>query len=263
MRKWQLVIAISLMVVSCTPAKMAVDKGNWNNIEEFSVKGRQGILINQKLSFGEYRTVSVKRSWPKRSSAFAGWTSGRPGYDDYSRIIGVEYSKKKQTVRFELTDNGANESSAFCVTQVRSKDFVFGNNPNSLFNISLDVLGVADASENLYWIRLYLKNETEPWELILDNEEAKRHSKKYIGVISQSKDRYYTLHPVFKMEKKDGTTGTMPFGSVGYEIRSKQGRPLEAVSVIDKGVVYFNELSADEKFLMANICTAILLWQEI
>ena len=136
---------------------MAVDKDNWNNIEELSVKGRQGILINQKLSFGDYKTVSIKRSWTKGSSAFAGWTSGRPGYDDYSRIIGVEYSKKKQTVRFELTDNIGNESSAFCVAQVKSKDFVLGNNPNSLFNISLDILGVADASQDLYWIKLYLK----------------------------------------------------------------------------------------------------------
>lgn len=263
MQKWQFFVVVSLMVASCTPAKMAVDKDNWNKIEEHSVKGRQGILINQKLSFGEYRTLSVKRSWTKGSSAFAGWTSGRPGYDDYSRIIGVEYSQKKQTVRFELTDNAANESSAFCVTQVRSKDFVMGNDPNSLFNISLDILGVANASQNLYWIKLYLKNEDHPWEMILDNEEAQRHSKKYMGVISQSRDRYYTLHPVFKMEKKDGSAGTMPFGSVGYEIRNKQGKPLAAVSLIDKGVVYFNDISSEEKFLMANICTAILLQQEI
>ena len=263
MEKWQLIVVVGLIIVSCSPAKMAIEKDNWNNPEELTVKGRQGILINQKLSFGEYRTVSVKRSWTKGSSAFAGWTSGRPGYDDYSRIIGVEYSKKKQTVRFELTDNAANESSAFCITQVKSKDFVFGNNPNSLFNISLDILGVADASQDLYWIKLYVKNETDPWEIVLDNEAAQRNSKKYTGVISQSKDRYYTLHPVFKMEKKDGSAGTMPFGSIGYEIRNKQGKPLAAVSLIDKGVVYLNDISADEKFLMANICTAILLQQEI
>ncbi|HEX6846005.1 MAG TPA: hypothetical protein VF144_03450 [Chitinophagaceae bacterium] len=263
MQKWQFIVGMSLVMVSCSPAKMAVDKNNWSKVEEYSVKGRQGILINQKLSFGEYKTLTVKRSWTKGSSAFAGWTSGRPGYDDYSRIIGVEYSQKKQTVRFELTDNAANESSAFCVTQVRSKDFVLGNNPNSLFNISLDILGVAGSSDNLYWVRLYTKNENDPWEMILDNEEAQRNSKKYIGVISQTRDRYYTLHPVFKMEKKDGTVGTMPFGSIGYEIRNKQGKPLAAVSLIDKGVVYFNDISNDEKFLMANICTAILLQEEI
>ena len=263
MKKYKFFIAITMLVVGCTPAKMAVEKSNWNNIEEYSVKGRQGLLIKQKLSFGEYRTASIKRSWTKGSSAFAGWTTGRPGYEDYSRIIGVEYSKKKQSVRFELTDNASHESSAFCVTKVRSKDFVLGNNPNSLFNISLDILGVGDASENLYWIKLYLKNENHPWEMVLDNEAAQRNSKKYIGVISQSNDRYYTLHPVYALEKKDGKTANMPFGSIGYEIRGKEGKPLAAVSLIDNGVVYFNDISADEKFLMANICTAILLQEEI
>ena len=92
MQKWLFILSIGA-IVSCTSAKMAVDKDNWNNIEALSVKGRQGILINQKLSFGDYKTVSIKRSWTKGSSAFAGWTSGRPGYDDYSRIIGIEYSK--------------------------------------------------------------------------------------------------------------------------------------------------------------------------
>ena len=168
MKKNKFFIAVAMLAVGCTTAKMAVDKNNWNNIEEFSVKGRQGLLINQKLSFGEYKTASVKRSWTKGSSSFAGWTTGRPGYEDYSRVIGLEFSKKKQTVRFELTDNAAHESSAFCVTKVKSKDFVLGNNPNSLFNISLDILGVADASENLYWIKLYMKNEIHPWEMVLD-----------------------------------------------------------------------------------------------
>src|SRR5262245_45649579 len=106
MKKYLFFIAsIGLMIVSCTSAKIALEDTNWNNVQELKVKGRQGLLINQKLSFGDYRTVSVKRSWTRGSSMFAGWTSGRPGYDDYSRIIGVEFSKKKQTVRFELTDN--------------------------------------------------------------------------------------------------------------------------------------------------------------
>ena len=264
MEKYQLVIAaIGSIFVSCTSAKMALEDTDWNNVQELKVKGRQGLLINQQLSFGDYRTVSIKRSWTKGSSMFAGWTSGRPGYDDYSRIIGVEFSKKKQTVRFELTDNRGNESSAFCVTKVRSKDFVLGDNPNSLFSISLDILGVAGSSENLYWIKLYMKNEMHPWELMLDNEAVQRNSKKYMGVISQSRDRYYTLHPVYKIEKKDGRTATMPIGSTGYEIHNKEGKPMAAVSTIDNGAIYLNDMSADEKFLMANICTAILLQEEI
>jgi hypothetical protein len=42
-------------------------------------------------------------------------------------------------------------------------------------------------------------------------------------------------------------------GLIGYEIRGKEDKPLAAVSLIDNGVVYFNDISVVEKSLMANI----------
>ena len=263
MKKYQLLIVVTVLFIACTPAKMALDNNGWNEKEEFSVNGRQGILINQKLSFGDYRTVSVKRSWTKGNSMFAGWAWGRPGYDDYSRIIGVEFSNKKQSVKFELSDQDANESSVFCVTKVKTKDFVLGNNPNSLLNISLEILGRTDAAQNVFWTKIYLKNEEKPWEMMLDNDAIQEKRKTYVGVISQSRDQYYTLHPVYALEMKNGKTGNILAGSLGIEIRNKQGKPLAAVSLIDKGMVYFNGVSSEEKFLMANICTALLLQEQI
>ncbi len=254
---------IIALLTSCSTAKMAVDNSQWNNTQELSVKGRQGLLIKQKLSFGEYKTISVKRSWTKGSSSFAGWAWGRPGYDDYARIIGIEFSKRKQSVRFELTDATGNESSVFCVTNARNENFVLGKNPNSLFNIATDIFGIGDASENLFWVKIYLKNQEYPWELLLDNEAAQRNSKKYSGIIVQNRDNFYTIHPIYKLNDKNGKTRTMPIGSVGFEIRTKSGKPLAAVSLIDNGVVYMNEASGEEKFLMANICTALLLQQQI
>lgn len=263
MKVFSVLTIIIFIIFSCTPAKIALDDSNWSHMEEFSVKGRQGILIKQKLSFGEYNTFSVKRSWTKGSNVFAGWAWGRPGYDDYSRIIGLEFSRQKQSIRFELTDATKNDSSVFCVTKVKSKNFVIGNSSNSLFNISLDILGVGDASENLYWVKIYLKNREQPWELVLDNEAAQKNSKKYTGIIAQSSNNYYTVQPIFKLEGKNDKVYTMPFGSVGYEIRNKEGKPMAAVSLIDKGTVYINNASGDEKFLLANICTALLLQEEI
>ncbi len=82
---------MAAIFTACGSAKIALDNNEWSKSEEFAVKGRQGIMINQKLSFGNYRTVSVKRSWTKGSSYFAGWATGRPGYNDYERVIGTEY----------------------------------------------------------------------------------------------------------------------------------------------------------------------------
>lgn len=223
------------------------------------MKGRQGLLIKQKLSFGEFKTVSVKRSWTRNASSFAGWAWGRPGYEDYSRIIGVEYSDRKQTVRFELTDEKANESSVFCVTRANSENLVIGRNPNSLLNVATDLLSIESSSENLFWVKIYLKNDEKPWEMVIDNEASQQKAKTYTGTVAQSRDKYYTIHPVYKLAGKDGKAHNILMGSVGYEIRNKAGQPLAAISLIDKGMVYFNTMPADEKFLLANICTALLL----
>ncbi|MGB8192102.1 MAG: hypothetical protein WCF67_09300, partial [Chitinophagaceae bacterium] len=191
MLKGMIIIAF-FSLVACSPAKIGLDAQQWNEKQELSVKGRQGILINQKLSFGEFKTLSVKRSWTRGGSTFAGWAWGRPGYNDYSTVIGTEYSKRKQTVRFELTDDKANESSVFCITKAYSQDFVIGKNPNSLLNVAMDILRIEDASENMFWVKLYMKNDEQPWEMVIDNESSQAESKTYTGIVTQSRDKYYT-----------------------------------------------------------------------
>ncbi|MGB8191950.1 MAG: hypothetical protein WCF67_08530, partial [Chitinophagaceae bacterium] len=76
-------------------------------------------------------------------------------------------------------------------------------------------------------------------------------------------DKYYTIHPVYKIAGKNDKIYTMPVGSVGYEIRNKEGKPLAAISLMDRGMVYLNPMPADEKFLIANVCTALLLQESI
>lgn len=255
-----LAVIIIISIASCGPApRIGLDATRWNEKQELAVKGRQGLLIKQKLSFGEFRTLSVKRSWTRSSTNFAGWAWGRPGYEDYSRIIGVEYSDRKQSVRFELSDEKDNESSVFCVTRAQSENLVIGRNPNSLLNVALDILSIEESSENLFWVKIFLKNDEKPWEMVIDNEASQLKAKSYTGTVAQSRDKFYTIHPVYTLVGKKDKIVTMPFGSYGYEIRNKEGQPLAAISLIDKGVVYFNAMPQDEKFLLANICTALLL----
>jgi hypothetical protein len=257
-----IILAAILAIAGCAPAKIGLEPQDWNDKQEYSVKGRQGILIKQKLSFGEFKTATVKRSWTRGSSSFDGWVWRRPGHDDYYRV-GTEYSNRKQTLRFDLTDNNANESSVFCITKAHSQDFVVGRSANSLLNIVLDILRVEDASDNMFFVKVYLKNDEQPWEMIIDNEAAQAKSKTYTGVIAQSKDKYYTIHPVYKIAGKNDKLYTMPIGSVGYEIRNKDGKPLAAISTMDNGKVYLKPMPAEEKFLLANICTALLLQENI
>src|SRR5690242_525103 len=87
-----------LMAVGCTPFKMSVSDDLKTNHDEYEVKGATGFFIKQKLSFGEYKTEHVKRSWTKGSSSFSGFGFGYPGTENYTNIISTEYIHRKRTV---------------------------------------------------------------------------------------------------------------------------------------------------------------------
>ncbi|HET6768193.1 MAG TPA: hypothetical protein VFH08_12360, partial [Chitinophagaceae bacterium] len=122
MNKIVTLIAICSILFSCSPAKIAVDDSGWSQREELAVKGRQGFLINQKLSFGEFKTTTVKRSWTRGSS----WAFGIPLANDWVESLNIEFVKRKQTVRFNLIDNKGNESEVTAFSKVRWRDLTIG-----------------------------------------------------------------------------------------------------------------------------------------
>ena len=65
------VIAIVIAGAGCAPAKMSVSE-ELRSKEEFNVKGRNGTRIKQKLSFGNYFTKGIHRSWTRGQSFNAG-----------------------------------------------------------------------------------------------------------------------------------------------------------------------------------------------
>lgn len=261
MKSFLIVISVVVFGISCSPVRIAVEHQNWQKPEEYEVKGRQGILVKQRLSFGEYKTLTVKRSWTKGGDSFTGWAWGKPGYEDYSAIIGMRYMDRKQALNFALSDAGGNESSVFCVNRAAAKDFVIGANPTSKVNMLLEIGGRGN-TENIYLSKIFLKNENDPYEMMIDNIAVQRDSKNWTGVVAQSREKYYTIHPVYKTIGKNEKVYTMIAGSIGFEIRNRDGIPIAAISTVDSGKVYLNTKNVEERFLMANIASALLL-QEV
>lgn len=259
MQKYFFILSILLGVIACSPAKIAVDDAGWDQKEELAVKGRNGFLIKQKLSFGEFKTTTVKRSWTKGSS----WGFGI-GVNDWVEQVGIEFSRRKQTVRFHLTDATGNESQVTALAKARWTDLTIGRNPNSALNIIGDLLQIGDAGSSTYAVRIATSQNAEPWEMIIDNNAAQRNAKTYKGVLAKGKSEYYIITPVYKLMNKQGKAVALPFGgSVGFEFQKPDGETVAAVSLIDNGVVYFNKLSTDEKFLLANAAAALLLQQQL
>jgi hypothetical protein len=254
-------------LAGCSLANIALTGEEWEKKEIHEVKGRQGLLVNQKLSFGEYYTTTVSRSWTKDSSSSTGLGLGMPGIPgtpDYTNLISLEYIQKKQTLQFELTDKKGNKAAVFAATRFRAKDLYLGDEKNGIFNIGIGLLALgSEQSSNLYYVQIYPDADATPWQLVLDNDVAQREAREYRGYLYRSAAEYYQIVPVTKMMNKKGEALQMPLGSMGFEIRSREGVPLAAVSLADRGKVYFTvDLSGPEKFLLANACAALLL-QEI
>jgi hypothetical protein len=252
MRNAVLVAIVSLALYSsCTPFKIVMSD-NLATAPELSVKGKNGILVNQKLSFGEYRTTKVNRSWTEGGSYNYG----------AMKTLWATSSARRQAIHFSLQDSVGNSSEVFCIAKANAEDWTVGANPNSVVNIMGDLLGIGGRSDNTYGVNIYLPKEPAAWEILLDMNKSQGDSKRYIGYLAQSKDKYYTIHPITSVEK-NGKKGILPIGSVGFEIRNKSGVGLAAVSMMDNGKVYLSGNDPHERFLLANACAALLLHQVI
>jgi hypothetical protein len=262
-------IMLLLLLLACSQVtwsqsmKLALEGDEWKDVLEYPVSGRQGILIKQKLSFGEYHTLMVDRSWTKGSSSYSGLTQGIPTDAEFRTILANKHVKKSQTIYFELADSLGNLAKVYCATNFNSKNLVIGDNPNSLLNIFGDLLGVGDASSNIFYGMIYDRQGGNRWELILDNKQAQSSPGMNAGYLARSKDVYYSIKPLSRLISKKGRVGTMPFGSAGFEIRTREGIAVAAVSRMDKGIVYLTKVSPEEKILLAGVCAALLLQEQI
>jgi len=242
---------------------LALDGTEWTGVSEYPVKGRNGILIKQKLSFGEYQTLMVDRSWTKGNSVLSGLSIGTPTDPDFQRLITSEKIKKNQTIYFALSDSLGNQANAYCVTNFSTKNLTIGDNPNSVINILGDILGIGDNSSNLFYAMIYDAQAKNRWDLVLDNEQVQANPKTYVGYLAKGRDDYYSIKPLSRVKSKKGRIGVMPFGSAGFEIRNREGVAVAAVSLIDNGMVYLADVSPEEKVLLSGVCAALLLQEQI
>lgn len=254
--------AAALLTSSCNTPRLSVSDELKSSHDEYAVKGRQGILVKQRLSFGEYKTQRVKRSWTKGSSAYTGFGWGYPGTQDYTNIISMEYIRRRQTVFFSLEDPQQNKSEVYCTSRFNASDLTIGKSENSLLNIVLDIFGEGVRLENKYYVQIYTAQNEKPWQMMIDNQAAQVQAKTYTGILARDRDQHYTIVPVTRLEIKS-RSGNILAGSVGFEFRNSNGRAVAAVSMMDKGMVFLGKTTAEERFLLANACAALLLQQNI
>ncbi|WP_295337560.1 hypothetical protein [Flavobacterium sp.] len=253
---------LCLIAVSCTPFKPAISNADIHTLTEYKVKGRQGILINQKLSFGEYNTSKVKRSWTKGGNSRVP-VSVSPVIDFlYPEVLTEENRDRYQTFGFQMKDGLENYTDVYAATEFASERILIGNNPNSIVNIIKDITGKGIEESYMFYAQVFLNQDNKPWELVLDNQASQQDAQQYVGYFGYDKNRYYTLKPITQLQTSKGPKSIL-MGSIGYEICNTDNQTVAAVSLMDNGLVYLNSNNPEERFLLANLCATLLLQQDI
>lgn len=265
--RWSVLFMAVLFTVNgaqAQPPGLGLDPVAWNNPEILAVKGRFGLLINQKLSFGTYTTQRVARSWTKGSS----WTLGPRNtlfpVPAAAGIISLNHISRKQTLRFATVSANGQTADVYAVTRVVARELQSGSPDRSLTSVNLDLL-FNRSSGNLFYVQVYLDGNTTPWQMVLDNELAQWKPGEYMGIIQGPGGKYFQIRPVSKVQGKNGIAYDLKMGAVGFEFLTPEGEPLAAVSLIDRGRVYFNNvyLKPGERFLLENLAAALLLQEQI
>ena len=258
MKKLYLLLVAVILMVACTPAKPALSV---TDTTAFPVKGRQGLMIRQKLNFGDYETSVVKRSWTRSGNTRVDLISGQVHNPSYPNLVSMDYANSDQSYYFTIKDFFGNIADVYAVSAFHSQDLQIGDNPNSVINVLEDIFGGSGYSENLFYLQVFLNSETSPWQLVLDNEAAQIIPGEYTGIFALDGDNFYTLKPINQLMGKKGPQKI--FGSVGYEIFDSSGTSVAAVSLIDNGEVYFHTKDPSERFLLSGLCAALLLQENV
>lgn len=257
-----LLLSLVLASFSCKTMQPALSISESDLLESHPVKGRQGLLINQRLKFGEYETSRVKRSWTRGGNTRLNYPFGTIADPTYPNLISMDYVARNQAYYFQMSDAYGNISDVYGISDYKSQDLQIGDNPNSIINILQDIFGKTDYAENLFYLQFYLNDERRPWQLLLDNHAAAFFIKEYQGVFALNEKTYFTLKPITKVMGKKGPEEVWA-GNMGFEIFNSSDESVAAVSLVDGGNVYFHTKDPKERFIVANLSAALLLQQDV
>lgn len=248
------------LLASCTTNRIALTDPVWQNSIGYTVEGRMQTVFQKKpLRFGEFYTTQVKTSWRQSSSTTT---------DLYGRLternnktVGILYEQSKSSRRVSLSNGKGEEALILTFNQLNSSSYLVGGGVELNFNWMNKALGMPSKMENAYYVQVYEPDNDKPWELVLDMDAIQMNPKNYAGYFALNEQELYTIRPLRHVMGKNGPV-KVPVGLVGFEISNVAGEPVAAVSIFDKGLVYMQDkLTPRQRFLMADLCAALLLYE--
>ncbi|HAI84952.1 MAG TPA: hypothetical protein DCL43_14910 [Chitinophagaceae bacterium] len=254
---------------ACTPIKLNVPDKFSANATQMHVKGLNGWMIKQQISFGKYQSSIVKRGWNTTTSRTDRNTQVTVE-DRLLRLYGVNRQNltSNQKDKFQYTlENGNKAIEIFAIEKKISEQTVA--------NYNLPILGSSSTVKNYQYtfsaVLLPLKGGKEaPWQMILTNVfDAKKDTARRIfdlpyveenGFATNGTDSV-TIYPVRvkEMTLKNGKQGKLPVQMLsGYELRM-DGGVVAIIDNLDRNIWIYNDIDEDTQLLLAAMASALML----
>ena len=234
--KFKLISAalIAAVMISCKTSNIAVSDNLKQNTSVMDVNGNAGLLINQKVSFGNYYTSPIKRGWTERTEL---------------ELLGIKHSKAQQPIEF--TQFSANNLSA---------DIVGASNYNmNMFDLFKGLDNFINNYSNGFFGVIIPNGKTPVWKVFIQNSSATSALKSDTdnGIAQDEAGNSIFIKGTKQLQEKQFLTDDTK--TFGFEL-SKNGEAIAAVSVIGNGKVWIkNDLSPEDQLLISSIASILIV----
>lgn len=223
-------LATCLLLAACATPQMRVDPVLETAATAYTVQGRSGWLLDQRLHFGEFSVGPVSRGWTK-------------GYD-YPFII--RFTGAREKLRFPVKDGFGNEAMAHCVGKLREQDL----------RIFRDYFDVNINATDTFACTLRV-NESAAYDFYATNLNVQQNLgyKPMQGSVTGATEPV-ELRSVWQLSSGRRSLGTEP---LGVEFL-RGGEVIGAVETVNEGRVWVREnLEQESRLVIGAVAAALLL----
>lgn len=236
-------------LLACTTPQMLINEQLASQSIPMDVKGRQGLMLKQEISFGSYMSDRVQR----------GWTQTRE-WDTY--LARLQDAKDKYS--FTLFDTRPEVKAAYTVSasrNIKGIDLPLGQLLGEGVHPALrELASFSMKAQDVFAASLYNNQRQDTWHIMILNPDDIRKNGRYAGLLMNSEqEESIELVPVRKLQNGK-TIGT---DIVGYDF-VRQGKTLASVEILNKGRVWIDQsLDTNEQLILASASATLLLQQDL
>jgi len=225
-------LALSIgFATQCKIPEIAVHPDLASHADIYRVKGKQGLMINQVVSFGDYTTGKVKR----------GWTSS------YRIPFIVTFQGSKEKIQFDQFSPNGSRSLVYAVSQLKMNEI---NLANSFFSYPIKY-------ENSFVGVIFTETDTTAWwDFVIHNVDASWGDRS--GGFAKSNDgQFIGIKGVKKFEGQKIKNVDV----LGFEFYA-QDKVIGAVSVVNNGRVWMHtDATTNQRNVMAALASSLMIRQ--